>query len=515
MALQAGEAVKRTVLVAVVLVGLLAAPTLAATEDEPRFEVFTPEPRLEPGASQTVTIELVNDAKDPEDTVPPATHVRVEPRAGKTPFEVLSGSRSLGRMTDGEIHTVDVRLAVPADAPGDTYRLPLELTYEYDGDEREKDTVRATVEVPRRPIFRVTAVESDLRVGESGSVNLTVANVGSRAARATALEVNLPNPGVTFGGTDAATGFVGNLSVGERRSVSVDATATADASARTYPLSVRPTYRDRNGIDTAAPSRTANVTVAPKQSLAVRDVSLDLYGTVGVLSATVENTGPAPTASTVATVESADATVNVLEGSASIGRLDVGDTADVTYALRVSRGASPGAHRFELGLRYDRGGAETYRTDPVSVVATVPADRRRFAVEVVNGTLQPDASNTIDVRLTNEGDVAVSDSRATMRVSPPYESARPTAFAGTLEPGESRKLTFELTTPEDAAPGTDSLVLNVTGETPDGRAFTDGPHTVAVTYPPEANSEQDVVILAVGAIVVLLVLGAGTWWLRH
>ena len=111
---------KRSALVAVVLLGLLAAPTLAATEDEPRFEVFTPEPRLEPGASQTVTIELVNDAKDPEDTVPPATHVRVQPRAGKTPFEILSGSRSLGRMTDGEIHTVDVRLAVPADAPGDT-----------------------------------------------------------------------------------------------------------------------------------------------------------------------------------------------------------------------------------------------------------------------------------------------------------------------------------------------------------------------------------------------------------
>lgn len=506
---------KRSLLVAVVLLGLLAAPTLAATEDEPRFEVFTPEPRLEPGASQTVTIELVNDAEDPEDSVPPATQVRVEPRAGKTPFEILSGSRSLGRMTDGEIHAVDVRLAVPADAPGDTYELPLELTYEYDGDERDEETVHATVEVPRRPIFRVTGAESDLRVGESGSINLTVGNVGSRAARATALEISLPNPGVTLGGTPTATGLVGNLSVGERRSVSVDATATAAASARSYPLEIRPTYRDRNGIEMQAPTRTANVTVAPKQSVAVQNVSLDLYGTVGVLSATVENTGPAPTAGTVATVESTDATVNVLEGSASIGRLDVGDTADVTYGLRVSRGASSGRHRFELRLRYDRGAAEIYRTDPVSVVATVPADRQRFDVEVINGTLQPDTSNTIDVRLTNEGDVAVSDIRAMIRVIPPYESARPTAFAGTLDPGESRNLAFELTTPEDAAPGTDSLVLNVTGETTDGRAFTDGPHIVPVTYPAEATSDQSLVILIVGAIVVLVVLGAGFWWLRH
>lgn len=110
------------------VVALAATPALAAVEDEPRFEAYTPEPRLEPGETQTVTIELVNDAEDPEDRVPPATAVRVEPRAGNTPFEIRSGTRSIGRMEDGEIREVDVRLTVPDDAPGGRYRLPLRPT---------------------------------------------------------------------------------------------------------------------------------------------------------------------------------------------------------------------------------------------------------------------------------------------------------------------------------------------------------------------------------------------------
>lgn len=93
--------------VTVVLVGALATPAIAAVEDEPRFETYTPNPRLEPGEAQTVTVELINDAEDPEDRVPTATAIRVEPRDGNTPFEILSGTRSVGRLKDGEIHEVE------------------------------------------------------------------------------------------------------------------------------------------------------------------------------------------------------------------------------------------------------------------------------------------------------------------------------------------------------------------------------------------------------------------------
>ena len=108
-------------------------------------------------------------------------------------------------------------------------------------------------------------------------------------------------------------------------------------------------------------------------------------------------------------------------------------------------------------MRYDRVDDRRYSTRPTSVVPTVPADRDRFAIETVNGTLEPDASNSVDVRLTNEGGAPIDGVRARLGVAPPYESDKPAAYAGTLGPGESAALRFEVTAPEGAVAGTDSL----------------------------------------------------------
>jgi hypothetical protein len=502
-------------LVAALLVGLIAAPALAAVEDEPRFGTYTPDPRLDPGATQTVTIELVNDAKDPEDRVPTATNVRVEARRGNTPFEVVSGPRFVGQMADGDVHTVEVRLTVPQDTPCGTYRLPLRISHEYDGDERERDTVRATVEVPERPIVGLSAVESTLTVHESGTVTLNVSNVGTRAARATSLALTSPNPAIMFDESPETTVYLGNLSVGETRTVAVTAIAGESASERPNPIRVQPTYRDRFGIERSAPAQSVNVSATRAQRIAVEDVSLSLYGTTGVLTAQVVNRGPAPTSSTTLSLDSTGASVRVVDGSIDVGQLDAGESTAVSTTLRVEPDASPGPHRLSSTVRYDRGGDRRYETRPTSVVAVVPENRDRFAVETVNGTLEPDDSNAVDVRVTNVGTDPIETVRARLGAEPPYESDKPTAYAGSLAPGDSVALTFEVTAPEDAVPGRDSLSVNLSGEAPDGRRFVESDHYLTLTYPPEGSAEQGVLVLVAGAVVVFLVLVTGAWWLRH
>jgi hypothetical protein len=505
----------RHVLAAVVLVGLLAAPALAAVEDEPRFETYSPDPRLDPGDRQTVVVELVNDADDTEDRVPTATNVRVEARSGDTPFEIVSGSSYVGRMGDGEVHTVDVRLNVPEDTPGGTYRLPLRIDHEFEGDERERDTEYAQFEVPERPRFAVSAVGSSLMVHESGTVEVNVSNVGTRAARATSLALTSPNPALTFDGSRSTTVYLGNLSAGASRTATVTATAGESADDRPNPIRVQPSYRDRFGIETQAARRSVNVSATRPQRMAVDNASLSLYGTTGVLSARLVNRGPATTSATTLSLNATGASLRIVEGSIDVGRLEAGESAAVSATLSVDPAASSGPHRLSSTVRYDRGGERRYRTRPTSVVATVPENRDRFAVETVNGTLEPDASNAVDLRLTNEGDAPIDNVRARLAAAPPYESDKPTAYAGTLDPGESAALSFEVTAPEDAVPGTDSLSVNVTGEAPDGRTFFEDGLQATVTYPPEAAAEQGVFVLVVGAVVVFLVLVTGAWWLRH
>ncbi|MFB6134190.1 MAG: hypothetical protein ABEJ55_04305 [Halanaeroarchaeum sp.] len=90
---------RRIPLMAVLLVvsASVAATPVAAVED-PRIETYVPEPVLNPGHTERVTVQFLNDAEDVDDRVEAARNVKVTMRAGETPFTVSSGTHLLGVM---------------------------------------------------------------------------------------------------------------------------------------------------------------------------------------------------------------------------------------------------------------------------------------------------------------------------------------------------------------------------------------------------------------------------------
>lgn len=623
------EPVRRVVAVAVALLAVAALPASAQAAQDPRFEVFTPEPRLEPGATQTVTVELVNDDEASAVRVKTATNVRVTPRAGTTPFEILSGPQSVGRMAEGEVHPVAVRLEVPADASAGTYRIPISVSYEFDEGTRRTTTVEAVVVVPERPIVRVESVDADVFQEETGLVRVRARNAGTRTANAASMVFTSPNPAVTLGGSASTTVHVGDWQNGSERTVVVPVTTTAAASARTYPLEYRLTYRDRSGIEREGPPSTLAVPVAagtrfavadtagtvplgetddvavtlrnrgnatatdasvtleatsptlrfgnrsvsrefvgrwepgeartvsaeitaarsgtprrhsiqavvgfafpggvdstagpvdvgvdvtPAQAFAFEDVTVDLRGSTAFVSAAVTNEDDRTVRNAVGVLESADPAITVTDPSAPVGDLEPGASARVTFELRVAPDAPPGPRELRASVRYDRGGERTYRTRPEPIVAGFPTDRRLFSVEAENATLERDASNRLAVRLRNEGDEPLREIRARLGVAPPYESESPTSYVGRLGPGESTTLTFELTTPGDSVPTTDSLTLNVTAKTEAGRTVRAGPYVVPFSIPERGVAGGGVLWLVIGVAVVAALLAAGWWWLNQ
>ena len=617
------------VLVAIIAVfGMIPAP-VAAVED-PRFEVYVPEPQLQPGTQQELTVQLVNDAEDADDRVQTAANVKVTAKQGQTPFEVISGTRLLGPMEDGVPQTVSFRIEVPSNASGGTYRIPLEITYEFDGDERETTTVFAAVTIPDRPIFEVRSVSSDLFLEETGVVTVTMENVGSQTARDTSLAISSMNPALTLGGTQSTTKFVGRWAPGEEKEVPFAVTTTQSAIAKEYTFNVEPTYRNANDITRQAPavsfgvaptdgnrfavvesntdvavgetgrlqvtlrnqgnttiseasvrfestspalsfgeqpvatefvgrwepgetkdvsadltarpsteslqqsvqtsvtfrhpSGTASqsgpyetaVSISPLQRFSYSDVSVTMRGNSALLRTTVRNDGPGAAIDAVVTLQSAAPSVQVTDPTAAVGTLSEGETAEATFELRIAPDANPGPRQFDAQVEYRRPRyQETYRSTPVSIRGDIDTTQQLFEVESQNATFDIDSTNQLRVTITNNGDERLTDIRARLEAAPPYESQNPSSYISALDPGESATVAFEVTTPDDAISTTDAIPVNITAEAPNGQTVVAGPYLVSFTIEETGAGASDTTALAVGAVVVIVILGVGWWWLNR
>lgn len=613
----------------VILVTLGALPLQVAGAEDPRFEATVPEPELQPGVEQELTVQLVNDAEDPEDTVKTATNVRVEASGGSTPFSVVSGQRLIGDMTDGVPTTVALRVEVPNDAPGGTYDLPVTVTYEYDGDERETTTVTARVRVPERPIFTITDVESDLFQDETGLVTVTMRNDGSLPAESTTVAVTARSQALLVGESQGTEVFVGSLAAGATKRFSVPVTSNDVVGGDSYTLQLLPTYQDENDISTRAPPKSIGVTpkdgtrfeitdvdssvavgesgslriavrnagdsvvrdatialesgapgltfegqpstsrfvddwapgevrtirtdvtatraaepgdrtiaasisfkhdqgvrsnsgpyevpvtVQAEQTFSYSDVELDLRGSTGVLTATITNEGHRAAEDVTVLLESGSPAVQVVEPAAPVGNLGPGESTTIGFDLQVNTGATPGVRQFDATVRYSRDEDATYVSDPVAIRANFPTDEDLFTVEPVNATFGIDADNEFQVRIRNDGDEPLSDVRAQLEVTPPYETQSPSAYIGHLDPGEATVVTFHVTTPDDAVPTTDALSVNLSAETEESRHVVAGPYLVPFTIEAAGATASDTTALAVGAVVVIVILGAGWWWLNR
>ena len=502
------------VLVAIgLLLGTVASAPVAAAED-PRFEASVPEPDLQPGQEQRITVQLTNDAAAVDDTVTTASQVTVEPLQGSTPFEVRSGPQFVGQLSDGERSAVTVRVAVPRNATAGTYALPLRVTYEYDGDERERTTVTARVRVPTRPRFEVRNVTADLVPTETGPVRLELENAGGEPASDVSFTLRSKTPELRFNGARSTTVGGGAVGAGETTTITVLARTTDRTVSPSLTFSITPTAETENGIDVTQPPTTLSVSPRRPQTFAYRNVSVKRSGSFARVTGTVVNTGPASVSDALVTARAGGRT-QVTAGPTPVGHLPAGAAAPFAVSLRVDPNAHPGPRGLTMAVEYERDDHGPYRSKETALRIPLRTNTSAFEVTPVNATLAVDASNTLRVRLRNTASQPFHDVRAALGVRGPFESNTPTAAVQRLEPGESAVLTFEVTTPEDGVATTDVLPVNVTATSPAEQRFQFGPRYVPVTLssPSGGMSEAPVGALAVLAIVVLAV--GGWWWFNR
>ncbi len=468
-------------LLVVLVIGLTVAPTTAVAAQDPRFETYVAEPTLPPGQTVQVGVQLVNDAEDTDDQVDTARNVKAEMRSGSTPFDVKSGTKLLGEMPDGRAVSTAFTVEVPENIEPGTYRIPIRLSYEFETDESESTTVYATVRIEDRAYFKLASTTSSVPVGDSGTVDISLTNVGSKAANNATITTSSSSADIRFGQGNAASEFVENWEPGETRTVSFDVQATNEAEPRTYTLTTQVEYEDANGNAKQSFPVDSGLALLPAQTFAFDGIQSTLrVGEQGTLKATVRNEGPRPVSDAVVTLGKTSQTVQPQETEFGIGTLDVGETAEVTFPIAIAESAEPSQRRLPFTVSYRNANGDLQQTDEIYVSAPVAAERDRFVFSQERSTLRVGREGTLELAVQNNGE-AVSD--VVVTILQPGQNIHPqeTEYAiGSMEAGSSQSIAFPIEISDNAEAVPRQLSFTVSYEDSEGDSQETRPYDLRV-----------------------------------
>lgn len=506
-------------LVAVVVVGpvapLVAGAGAAATvQQEPNFQVFVPEPTLQAGQPNELTVQVVNDADDAGENVAPASSVEVSLSGDGTPLSVQSGTARLGTLPQDTPADVPFRVDVPADAPSEEYQLSMEISYVHDG-ERRTEFATVEVRVDERPRFEVEVTDVDVDVGDTGTVDVRVENVGDETASDATVQLQSANSDVSVGGAAAGSRFAGTLDPGETRTLEFSVGVAPEGDQQSYALQATVEYVDELGQAGQSRPLSVGFTPGPEQSFAVEDVESTLrVGEEGTLRGTVTNEGDRQVTDAVVVLRTESETVSPRETEYAVDSLAANESAEFAFDIDVAEGAQAGPKRFTFVVEYRTADDDERReSDEFDVQAEVAPSTDVFAVEGISTTVDAGGEATLRLEVTNQRNETLSDVSAKLFATDPLSSDDDEAFVGTLDPGESSVVVFSMSAASGALDKQYPVEVDFQYQTADGDTELSDTYKVAVDV--EGGGDSDLPRpLLIGGVAVLVVLGAAALFAR-
>ena len=494
----------------------------SATGGDPELEAYAPDPTLTPGSAETLTVQIANDATTRYDSPPErervttARNVRVELDSGDAPVTVETAEHSVGSISENEPRSVPFAVDIPEDAEPGTYEVDVEMTYSYtsfrraDTGENERtytvtDTV--AVEIDDAPQFRLTTVDdSELQVGESGPLTVSVENIGGETARSLAVSLSSQSSVVGFDGQQSDVGRVDELAPGETAEITYETAVKPDASVRQYQLDGTVQYTDSNGIDGRDTDLSTGIEPAAEQGFALDIVD----GSVRVdqenaIQVRVTNEGPRTATDVALDFAREYPTLRLLEGSVSAGTLEPGESATVRLPIAATRDAEAVEKSLDMRVQYRTDADEQRYDEDVSLVTTIAPRRDDFRVAVSDATVGVDSARLIEVEVTNNRNQTLTDIEASLGTSDPLDSDDDDGYIESLEPGESTTLMFELAATGDANPKVYAASIDFRYDDERGKSMM----SEAYQIPVQVEESDGLGLLSVLPLVGVGLVGAG------
>ncbi|MFO7926556.1 exo-alpha-sialidase [Natronomonas sp.] len=523
--------------VAALLTISIVGPTvaLAQTNDplfvqgQPDLTVDAPDATLPPGQTSELTLQVSNDGRiirgSPanRDIVTSARNVRVEADV-EGPLEVETGQQSVGTVTENQPRNAPIAVTVPEDAEPGTYELEVELRYRHTSqlyqrtgvtnERRRTVTQTIDIEVDDSPRFEITSTSTDTPIGDSGSMEATIRNVGAEPATDVRLALESTSSMFAFGSGSAETTRVGSLDPGENATVGFDVAIDPEASGREFALDGTVQYADSDGVDGVDEGLTAGVQAAPKQRFSFEDVESALrVGEEGDVRGTLRNDGPATARSVV--VQFADESPNAvpIESSVAVGSLAAGETAEFRLPIELTEEAEPTPKNFDMAIAYRNEDNERRLFEDIDVSVNVEPNRDEFLLEVEDRELAAGSSTIVEVNVTNNLDETVSNVEAKLFTDDPIASDDDEGYTESLAPGETTTVSFSVSADSGATPRTYSLQMDFRYDDESGTSKISDTYRTAIVVT-EAEEGGIPWLLVIGAIVLVVVVG-GALYLRR
>ena len=474
-----------TVLTAVLLVGFVvsAVPSIATAQasesgdvvGNPDVTFTTSSEPLSADTADELTVSIVNYGQiiqhgpsQYEDSVMTARGLSFEIDDGDTPIDVQTGQVSVGNFPTGSTEKT-VSVIVPDNAEPGTYKLPVNYEYSYTrhirygpsgptegSDSTKTKTGSITVQVREDARFEIVEANATTQVGDNNDVSFTLKNTGSEIARGANINAESQSSSLTFeSGDTSSTASVGDWEPGEIRTVSYNAALESDAPVRGYSVNLKINYDDIDGIDRTSDPITTTVQSIREQEFTLSNVESQLrVGEDGDLIGTVHNDGPLPARNVVVQYTGEDQSVIPTEDSTAVGTLDPGQSESFSLPIAISGSAESGLRSLDMAIKYRNDEGETRTFDELAVDAEVAPERDRFDATIENRTIQAGGSRAVDVAVTNNLNEVASDVEVRLFADDPLDTGdTDTGYVQSLDPGETKTVTFELTTTGSATVG--------------------------------------------------------------
>jgi hypothetical protein len=511
---------------------VLAGVPIAAAEDgqvigRPELSLSVPDNRVAPGETKTLNVSIVNDGildrGGPQQFVSRVTTARAVTLdvANVAGLDVETDDVAIGQVPEGVVGPAQIRLTVPEGVPPGRYQLPVEVSYTYtrivtydatDPDQNPKFADRSVTRQLTIPIvvedtarFRVVGVDSGVQIGDRGEMRVSVRNIGTDPAREASVQLTSGNSDLTFGGSATAESFVGAWAPGETKQVTFPVSVLDEAELRDYTLTGRVTYTDTDGLVRESNELRASVRPQDEQSFSLSNVDSSLrVNWEGTVTGTVTNEGPAPIHDAVVVFRPTSANFDASETEYAIPDLSPGESADFAFDVEVSSAADPGSRQLQFVVDYENEKGDNRTSDPLTARIDVATERDPFDVEATRSTVQAGESGRLTLNVTNTEDETLSDISAKLFVDDPISSSDDEAFIGSLEPGESAEITFQVSTGGSTFAKDYPVSIDFEYDREDGTTLVSDTFRVPVTVEESEGGGLPLgLIVGLGAVVVI------------
>jgi len=353
-------------------------------KDHARFQVVDVTSDTQVGDTGTVAVQLQNVGSE---NASDASVALQSSNAAVTFGQASSASRYVGNVDVNETVTVEYETSVASDAEARPYALTANVEYDDpDGNQQQSAPLAVGVTPLEAQSFSLSNVQSNVRVGEEGTLEVTVTNDGPQTVSDAV--VRIENPGMNIDRLETEYA-VGTLESGQSTTVRFPLEVATAAEPGPKQFVLRVDYVNNDDDPRQSDGLRTRVDVAEQRDrFGLDPVSTTLeVGQSGELVLAVTNNGD-DTVSNVNAKLFADDPIGASDDEAFITELEPGETDRISFGVSAAGGALEKAYPVSLDFQYDVGtDTKLSKTYTVAVDVTTPEDSGGLPIPYIVGGL--------------------------------------------------------------------------------------------------------------------------------